>query len=47
MILASAVDYGVKVHTKGRTCGFQVSFLLHLLSFGPSKMKTRVFVYHS
>jgi hypothetical protein len=47
MILASAVDYGVKVYTKCRTYGFLGSFFLHLFSSGPSKMKTRVFVYRS
>jgi hypothetical protein len=47
MILAPAVNYGVMVYTKGRTYGFLGSFLLHLFSTGPSKMKTRVFVYRS
>jgi hypothetical protein len=47
MILVPAVNYGVKVYNKGRTHGFPGSFLLHLFSTGPSKMKTRVFICRS
>jgi hypothetical protein len=34
MILASAVDYGVKVYTKGRIYGFPCSLLLRPIKDG-------------